>query len=372
MRFIKHIGIGKNKSSNKDLDNLQVLIKDALDQVKEPTSGKSLVALEAVKGIGLEGDFVRVSVELPRSAEAAMPVIREQAIAALTSITGITKAQVDFLKPAFPKNQTERKNSETRAALGDVRNIIGIASGKGGVGKSTTTVNLAFALAAAGAKVGILDADIHGPSMMLMSGAERPTETQGQMVVPPVVAGIKVISASMFNEPGQANIMRGPMTSQVIKQFLTQILWGELDYLLIDFPPGTGDIQLSLAQIADITGVVMVTTPQEAALIDVRKAVEMCNMTKVPILGFVETMSYFICDGCDKKHYLFGDGGGAKTAKELGLKLLGQIPLDAAATRGSDQGQPIVQSDPDHVVSAAFKKVAGEVAARVALIKPQA
>ncbi len=226
-------------------------------------------------------------------------------------------------------------------ALSGVRQIIAVASGKGGVGKSTSAVNLAYCLIALGYKVGLLDADIYGPSLAIMTGVGNPEEMQGALVVPPIHQGIKMISVAMFASASSAQILRGPMAGNMIKQFLTNVAWGELDYLLIDYPPGTGDIQLTISQTASLAGAIMITSPQEIALADVRKAIAMFGTLKVPVLGIIETMSYFICDSCDKKHFIFTQGGGAKLAAEFALPLLGQIPLAAEITASSDEGKPL-------------------------------
>ena len=255
-----------------------------------------------------------------------------------------------------------------KSALGEVKNIIAVASGKGGVGKSTTAVNLAYSLAQSGSKVGLLDADIYGPSLMQMTKVDKPQDTVGEMIVPPVFAGVKIISVAMFTEAGQAQMLRGPMVAQIIRQFLTQIAWGELDYLLIDYPPGTGDIQLTLSQIAPITGAVIVTTPQEVALIDVRKAISMFDTLKVPVLGIAETMSYFVCDGCDKKHYIFKEGGGRRVAEEHGLLLLGEVPIDRQVAEDSDAGKPMVLTSPQSLATKAYEEIAGQVAAQQSIV----
>ena len=256
----------------------------------------------------------------------------------------------------------------TEHSIGKVKNIIAVASGKGGVGKSTSSVNLAYALKASGSRVGLLDADIYGPSLSLMTKIGRPDGTSGQMIIPPEVDGIKVISVAMFAMDKQAQILRGPMVSQIIRQFLTQIEWGDLDYLLIDYPPGTGDIQLTLSQLAPITGAVIITTPQEVALLDVRRAAHMFHTMKVPVLGVIETMSYFLCDGCDKKHYIFRKGGGKKVANELGVPLIAEVPIDPSVSAGSDSGDPVVKRIPESSVGKAYIEAAGGVASQQSIV----
>jgi ATP-binding protein involved in chromosome partitioning len=254
-------------------------------------------------------------------------------------------------------------------ALDQVKHLIAVGSGKGGVGKSTVALNLALALAQEGHKVGIVDADVHGPSMQQMTGTGRPTVTDDDLLVPPEYEGVKVMSIGMFAAPGQAQLMRGPMVTQVIRQFLTQVVWGELDYLIIDLPPGTGDIHLTLAQMVPLSGAVLVTTPQEVSLLDVRKAVHMFKTVNVPVLGVVENMSYFICDGCEKKHYIFRRGGGEKLAKEADVPLLAELPLDPRVAEAGDEGVAFVVSNPSSVVGQAYQEMAKQVKSHQALLQ---
>ncbi len=246
-------------------------------------------------------------------------------------------------------------------ALEQVKNLIAVGSGKGGVGKSTVALNLALSLAQEGHKVGIVDADIHGPSLQQMTRTSRPTMTEDDFLEPPEYEGVKVMSVAMFAPAGQAQLMRGPMVTQVIRQFLTQVNWGELDYLIIDLPPGTGDIHLTLAQMVPLSGAVLVTTPQEVSLLDVRKAVNMFQTVNVPILGVVENMSYFICDGCDKKHFIFSEGGGRKLAAEIGAPLLGELPIDPRVADSGDAGVAFVVSNPSSIVGQAYLEMAKQM-----------
>ena len=343
-------------------------IKEALKSVMDPDLHKDIVTLGFVKKITVTDGKADLLVELTTPACPAKDMLKKQIEEKTLLVPGVTSVAVDF-SARVPRGGAA-KGAEVQAALGQVANIIAVASGKGGVGKSTTTVNLALALAQAGSKVGILDADIHGPSIPMMTGVAQPTEQEGKMVVPPMAYGMKIISVEMFTPDGKANIMRGPMTSQIVKQFLTQIAWGELDYLLIDYPPGTGDIQLSLSQIAPLSGAVIVTTPQDVALLDARKAVTMFNTTKVPILGVVETMSYFVCDGCDKQHAIFKEGGGEKVALEHGVPLLSKIPLLPSVAEASDSGKPAVLSDTP--AAKAYKEAASTLASQLSIINMNA
>ncbi len=277
--------------------------------------------------------------------------------------TGEVKSEMT-LPSVEASAQTSASEAPKGGALDRVKSLIAVGSGKGGVGKSTVSLNLALALQKQGKKVGLIDADIYGPSQQHMTKAVRPTLLEGDLIEPSTYQGIKLISVAMFSNSGQAQLLRGPMAAQVIRQFLSQVAWGELDYLIIDLPPGTGDIQLTLAQIAPLSGAVLVTTPQEISLIDVRKAVSMFQTLNVPILGVVENMSYFICDQCDKKHYIFQQAGGKKLAAECGAPLLAEIPIDPRVAASSDAGEPIVVKQADSLVGRAFAQIAEKVVAQ--------
>lgn len=261
-------------------------------------------------------------------------------------------------KTPTPKNTQPRVKEESKSiniknkknALANVKNIIAVASGKGGVGKSTISVNLAKQLEKSGFKVGLLDADIYGPSIPKMLPTHQPKEMREDLVVPPKHENLKVISSGMFSSQ-KAHILRGPMAANFVTQMLTQVYWDSLDYLIVDYPPGTGDIQLSLSQQAPLTGAVIVTSPQEIALEDVKKACHFFNTLKVPLLGVVETMSWFTCDSCEKKHFLFSKEGGKKIAEQLAVDLFAQIPIDQRVTDCADSGEPVVSKFPDIVAS---------------------
>jgi ATP-binding protein involved in chromosome partitioning len=256
-----------------------------------------------------------------------------------------------------------------RQVLETVKNIVAVASGKGGVAKSTTAVNLALGLQEAGARVGILDADIYGPSVPTMLQIDRePGMGRDNHIVPAVGLGLKAISIGFFLPPGRAAILRGPMASGYITQFLSNVEWGELDYLIVDYPPGTGDIQLTLSQQAAVTAAVVCTTPQDISLVDVRKAVAMFEATHVPVLGVLETMSYFICDGCSKRHAIFGEGGGERVAKATKVPLLGQIPIDPQVVTGGDTGRPVIIEHPQSPAAEAYRALAGAVASKLSML----
>ncbi|NRA65247.1 MAG: Mrp/NBP35 family ATP-binding protein [Pseudobacteriovorax sp.] len=343
-------------------------IKEALSQVQDPDLHQDIVSLGFVKKIDFHKGKVSLIVELTTPACPMKEMLRDQCVDVVKAIEGVEDVSIEMTA------QTHRARAIpdlVQGALGQVKNIIAVASGKGGVGKSTSAVNLAFALQQKGSKVGLLDADIYGPSIMQMTKVGKPEETKGDFIVPPIFAGVKIISVAMFTEAKQAQLLRGPMVAQIIKQFLTQIDWGELDYLIIDYPPGTGDIQLTLSQIAPITGAVVVTTPQEVALIDVRKAISMFETMKVPVLGVVETMSYFMCPGSEKKHFIFGKNGGRKVADENGVPLLGEIPIEPVVAENSDKGKPVVISDSNALASLAYNHIAGQLAAQQSIVNSQ-
>ena len=251
------------------------------------------------------------------------------------------------------------------ALLPGVKHIIAVASGKGGVGKSTVSANLSVVLAQTGAKVGLMDADIYGPNIPMMMGVPEPPEKEGDKIKPAQAHGVKIISMGFFVPEETAIVWRGPMVHTAIQQFFRDVLWGELDYLLVDLPPGTGDAQLSLSQIVPLTGVVTVTTPQEVALYDVRKGLMMFKKVNVPLLGVIENMSFFVCGHCGERTEIFSFAGGERAAKKFEIPFLGRIPLDPAIREGGDAGMPIVVSDPNSPLTKAFQGVAEALLTRV-------
>jgi len=258
-------------------------------------------------------------------------------------------------------------NIQKENLLPGVKNTIAVASGKGGVGKSTIAVNLAVSLAMDGAKVGLVDADVYGPSIPLMFGTnERPKVTQNKLI-PLEKHGVKIMSIGFLVDPMQAVIWRGPMASGALKQFMSDVLWGELDYLIFDLPPGTGDIQLTLVQTVPLTGAVIVSTPQDVALADARKGLVMFNKVNVPVIGIIENMSYFICGHCGQRENIFDSGGGSRTAEELNVPFLGEIPINTAIRVGGDKGIPIVKSEPDSPHSQIIRQIARNMAAQVSI-----
>lgn len=269
----------------------------------------------------------------------------------------------------MPENPTS-PHAQDASVLTGVKYIVAVASGKGGVGKSTTAVNLALALkdVRKGARVGLLDADVYGPSMAMMLGVnERPTVTEDRKLIPLDGHGVRVVSMGFLSDPDRPVIWRGPMVHGLLQQFIRDVEWGELDYLVIDLPPGTGDAQLSLSQMIDITGAVIVTTPQDVSLIDARKGLQTFRQLKVPVLGIVENMSYFQCPHCSERTEIFRSGGGRRTAEEIGVPFLGEIPIDPAVVVGGDEGRPIMATDPSSPASEAYRKFAGEVDSKLKL-----
>ncbi len=260
---------------------------------------------------------------------------------------------------------TARPTPEKDSLIPGVRHVIAISSGKGGVGKSTVAVNLAVALALTDAKVGLLDADIYGPNIPMMMGVEKTPEQKDGKISPAESHGIKLISMGFFVPEDTAVVWRGPMVHTAIQQLFRDVLWGDLDYLLIDLPPGTGDAQLTLSQLVPLAGAITVTTPQEVALHDVRKGMMMFQKVNVPLLGIVENMSYFVCGHCGERTEIFSHGGGERAAATLGVPFLGRVPIDPAIRAGGDTGHPIVVADPDSPQAAAFREIAGKIIARL-------
>jgi ATP-binding protein involved in chromosome partitioning len=313
-----------------------------------PAIGKSIVDLGFVKRAEMDAEGkAQVQIELRAPHHKNKEWIEAQAFERLHAVPGVTTVQLAVTQAqSQAQAQAAGPAEQDLELLKNVRHILAVSSGKGGVGKSTVTANLAAALARQGLKVGILDADIYGPSMNLMFGVkEDPNVNEDRTVFPVVVQdGIRIISMAMFSEADKAVIWRGPMASQMIRNFLTRVHWGRLDVLLLDMPPGTGDIQLTITQMAPLRGSLIVTTPQEVSVLDARKGLRMFESVKVPVLGIVENMSYFICDQCTKHHYIFRSGGGETVARELGVPFLGEIPLESAVADGGDEGVPVTQS----------------------------
>ncbi len=340
---------------------------DALRKVNDPDLHKDLVTLNMVKDVKINEKDVLVVVELTTPACPLKDKIQQDCIDAIKA----SNPEIKNVTVTMTANVKANNNSVKNSILPGVKNTIAVASGKGGVGKSTVAVNLAVALALDGAKVGLIDADIYGPSVPMMLGInEQPKiyqDTATAKMIPLENYGIKVMSIGFLIEEDAPVIWRGPMASGAIKQFMSDVNWEELDYLIFDLPPGTGDIQLTLVQTIPLTGAVVVTTPQEVSLIDVRKAMGMFKRVNVPILGIVENMSYFIAPDTGKKYDIFGTGGGEKLAKELSVPLLGAIPINQIIREGGDKGKPVVFSKPDSDNAKTIMEISRNLAAQISI-----
>jgi ATP-binding protein involved in chromosome partitioning len=334
---------------------------DALRTVKDPELHRDLVSLGMVKAVAVDAGHIAVTLELTTPACPLKAQIEEETKAALQAIPGATGVTVTL-------TASVRKPPPGRQPLPGVKHIIAIGSGKGGVGKSTVTANLAVALAEAGTAVGLLDSDIYGPSIPIMMGVHRQPEVAGKRLIPPVSHGVKLMSLGfLLPDHSSPVVWRGPMVAQAVKQMLMEVEWGELDYLLADLPPGTGDASLTLAQAIPLTGAVIVMTPQEVAIQIATKTLNMFRTLKVPILGIIENMSYLLCPHCTQSVELFGHGGGRKASARLEVPFLGEIPLDAELRHGGDVGRPILVERPDSPVAAIFRQVAGNLAGRISV-----
>ena len=334
----------------------------ALGTVQDPGTGKDFVSARAVRNLRIDGGAVAFDVELGYPAKSQESALRSLLEAAARTVEGVQSVQVN-LTTKVVAHAVQRGVQ----LLPGVKNIVAVASGKGGVGKSTTAANLALALAAEGARVGLLDADIYGPSQPMMMGISgRPESLDGKTMEPLVNHGVQVMSIGFLVDPDQAMIWRGPMATQALEQLLRQTNWKDLDYLIVDMPPGTGDIQLTLSQRVPITGAVIVTTPQDIALLDAKKGIQMFEKVGVPILGIVENMAVHVCTHCGHAEHIFGEGGGRRMAQDYGMDYLGALPLAMQIRLQADSGQPTVVAEPEGEVAQIYKKVARDVAAKIA------
>ena len=337
-------------------------IQAALKTVADPTTGKDFVAGKSAKNIKIDGDKVSLDIVLDYPAKSQLDPIRTLVADTLKAVPGVGQVSVNVSS----KIVTHAVQRGVKLIPG-IKNIIAVASGKGGVGKSTTAVNLALALAAEGATVGMLDADVYGPSQPQMLGIRgRPVSNDSKTIDPMEGHGIQAMSVGFMVDPETPMVWRGPMATQALEQLLKETNWHDVDYLVVDLPPGTGDIQLTLAQKVPVTGAVIVTTPQDIALLDARKGLKMFEKVGIPILGIVENMATHICSQCGHEEHIFGSGGGERMSKDYKVELLGRLPLDIRIREQADSGTPTVVADPDGAVAQIYKQIARRVAARIA------
>jgi ATP-binding protein involved in chromosome partitioning len=347
----------------------ETTILDSLKQIIDPDLRKDIVTLGFVRDLKVDGGDVSFRIVLTTPACPVKEEMETQAREIVGALDGVSAVNVT-MDAEVPKG----RGIANSVSIQGVKNIIAVSSGKGGVGKSTVAVNLAVSLARDGAKVGLMDADVYGPNvpMMLGVGYDQPEVVESKLI--PIEAhGVKLISMAVLVPPDKPMILRGPMLHGVVRQFLTDVNWGELDYLIVDMPPGTGDVQLSLAQLVPVQGAILVTTPQEVSLSDVRRAVKMFEQVAIPVLGVIENMSYFIAPDTGNRYNIFGEGGGRRLADEYELNFLGQVPLGMEVREGGDRGIPVVVSAPESPQAIAFHRVAEEVARRISIeaMKPE-
>ena len=337
-------------------------IQNALRELIDPVTNENFVDGKSAKNIKIEGADVSLEIVLGYPGKSVTEGIRKQVIARLKKIEGVQNVSANV----YSKIVSHSAQRGVKLVPG-IKNIIAVASGKGGVGKSTTAVNLALALAAEGASVGMLDADIYGPSQPMMLGITgRPASKDGKTMEPMEGHGIQAISVGFLIDPETPMVWRGPMVTQALEQLLNETNWHDLDYLIVDLPPGTGDIQLTLAQKVPVTGAVIVTTPQDIALLDARKGLKMFEKVGVPIIGIVENMAMHVCTNCGHMEHIFGEGGGRKMADDYNIDLLGSLPLDIRIREMADSGKPTVVSDPDGPIASIYKDIARKCAAKIA------
>ena len=342
----------------------EAAVLDALRAVKDPDLHKDIVALGFVKNLRLEGERVAFTIELTTPACPVKDLMRDQARAVVQALPGVGIVDIEM---------TAQVRSVGRPELGSapvegVKNIIAVGAGKGGVGKTTVAVNLAMALARLGSRVAIVDGDVHGPNIPIMLGLRGARlETDGHKILPAESHGIQVVSLGFLTEDDAPVIWRGPMLHKTLEQFFRDVRWNNIDYLVVDMPPGTGDVALSLSQLVPVAGAVVVTTPQSVSLADTRRAVQMYRKLKIPTIGLIENMSYFVCPGCSRESDIFGRGGGERLAGEMSVPFLGAVPLYEPVRSGGDAGVPIVMGEPESIPSLALVAAAERVAAQVSI-----
>jgi ATP-binding protein involved in chromosome partitioning len=348
-----------NKGKNGSVTEGQIL--DVLKKVQDPDLHKDIVSLGFIRNLKIDNGNVAFDLNLTTPACPVKDQMRDEAVALIKGVAGVSDVAVNMTAEVRQAPQMDK------TALKGVKNIVAVGSGKGGVGKSTVAVNIAASLAAQGAAVGLLDGDIYGPTMPIMLGVEHPPKSVGPRMIPIESAGLRFMSMGLLVKSDQPLIWRGPMAHRALQQCLFDVDWGELDYLIVDLPPGTGDVHLTLAQQVPLTGAVIVSTPQDVGLRISLKTLRMFQQTRVPILGIVENMSYYICPHCDARDYIFGEGGGKRAATELGIPFFGEVPLDVAIRKQSDIGSPIVLAMPGAPSSKVLREIAQKVAQQVSI-----
>jgi ATP-binding protein involved in chromosome partitioning len=337
-------------------------VERALSTVMEPELHRDLMTLKMVRDIRVDGGVVGMRIVLTTPACPLKDRIRRDVESALVGrVPGVEKVEI-----AWDANVTSTRGVPGRQEIPGVRNVVAVSAGKGGVGKTTVSVNVALALLQAGARVGLLDADVYGPNVPIMLGLRGQPTSAGERIVPLTGHGLRAMSIGLILKPDQAVVWRGPMLSGAIRQFLYDVEWGQLDYLVVDLPPGTGDAQLSLAQSIPLTGSVIVTTPQDVSIADVSRGIQMFRQLKVPVLGVVENMSLHVCSHCGHSEHIFGAGGGERMGKEYGVDVLGSLPLDITIREQADSGRPTVVADPNGRIAQIYRSIARKVAVHIA------
>ncbi len=333
-----------------------------LRTVQDPDLHKDIVSLGFIKNLSIEGPKVSFDVELTTPACPVKEQLKQECYDKVMALDGVSEATISMTA------NVRSRAVQSSISIPGVKNVLAIASGKGGVGKSTASTNIGMALKATGAQVGLLDADIYGPSIPTMLGIDgAPGRTAENKLVPKEKFGLRVMSMGFLVSDDTPVVWRGPMVHGILQQFLGQVAWDELDYLIVDMPPGTGDAQLTLTQSAPLAGAVIITTPQDVSLIDARRALRMFEKVNVPVLGLIENMSFFVCHKCDERHDIFRHGGGKKVSEELGIPFLGEIPIDPNIVLGGDAGVPIVEKDPESAAAKAYQAIAENIAAGLSI-----
>jgi len=336
-------------------------VLNVLKKVQDPDLHKDIVSLGFIRNLKIDNGTVAFDLNLTTPACPVKDQMRDEAVALVKALPGVQNVEIKMTSEVRQTPQLDK------SALKGVRNIVAVGSGKGGVGKSTMAVNIAASLGAAGARVGLLDGDIYGPTTPIMLGLDLPPKSVGNRMIPQEAAGLKFISMGLLVKSEQPLIWRGPMAHKALQQCLFDVDWGELDYLVVDLPPGTGDVHLTLAQAVPLTGAVIVSTPQDVGLRISMKTLRMFQQTRVPILGIIENMSYYICPHCNSQDHIFGHGGGRRAAEQLGIPFLGEVPLDLAIRTQSDIGSPIVLAQPNSPSGRMLREIAERVAAQISI-----